>query len=322
MLFKEGDEVELTDEGELKIQEDTGILLFMILRPNTVNEVSEQIASHYKVQEYKREQHVLQAGECRSWAMLKIMLVGGAGAGKWSLFTRMAEDRFVAPQTYLAVTDFKLKTFVRDSAVDSCTTDLHALDRSSANLAASTPIKVQLWFIPNPRRYQSEGHERVYRGASAIVMVFDITNRESYTDLERYKTRIARYCWNGIDPQVPVVLVGAKADLVEESAEDMEGHHESYEGGGGVGDHISPPAVGRAVSVEEATAKAAEWGALYVETSAKTGAGVNAALCAAVEAALQHKINEQRMGITGHPPRQHVPLLEHRPSPVCQCSLM
>jgi small GTP-binding protein len=338
MVFKEGEETELQDEelvedGERVVEPSAEILLFMVLRSSAVNAAAEEIAFKYT----QREMEQGGTPDC----VLKLLLIGNSGTGKRSLFIRMGEDSFPhnPEQMQNNVVDFRVKTLVRDStaevesesvAGEGDKSDL--ISRASTLVAASMldasmQIKVQLWYVPTQDR--SIGHNGMshsfYRNQSSIIMVFDLTNRQSFEDLKgRWKRELEQHG----DLGVPVVLVGTKADLVgswafdcdQVAAVDAGGGQEPCDGAGGTGEGVEAPIVDRAVSVQEAEVQAAEWGALYVETSAKTGAGGKVALCAAVEAALQHALRKQRLV---RPARRLGRMSKGLcRSPVCQCTAM
>jgi Ras-related protein Rab-5C len=81
-----------------------------------------------------------------------------------------------------------------------------------------------------------------YRGATASVVAFDVTNRESFEGAKSWVSELQR---RG-DPNVIIALAGNKTDLKEH----------------------------RLVSAEEATAYAKANGIIYMDTSAKTGQNV------------------------------------------------
>jgi Ras-related protein Rab-5C len=85
-----------------------------------------------------------------------------------------------------------------------------------------------------------------YRNAQAAVVVYDITKSASLTKAQSWIKELQRQA----SPGIVIALAGNKADL----ADDEEN--------------------GRQVSYEEGKEYAAETGALFFETSAKTGAGV------------------------------------------------
>eukprot|EP01012_Entosiphon_sulcatum_P008404 TRINITY_DN1453_c0_g1_i1.p1 TRINITY_DN1453_c0_g1~~TRINITY_DN1453_c0_g1_i1.p1 ORF type:complete len:216 (-),score=33.12 TRINITY_DN1453_c0_g1_i1:60-671(-) len=103
-------------------------------------------------------------------------------------------------------------------------------------------IKLQLW--------DTAGHERFapitksfYRGADAIGICFDTTDLESFQHVNKWVKDAIQYG----KKDVSLILIGTKADAVGR----------------------------RMVSMEEASAFAAANGLMYVETSAKSGHGVD-----------------------------------------------
>jgi len=80
-----------------------------------------------------------------------------------------------------------------------------------------------------------------YDGSSGGLIVFDVTRRESFTNLPKWIEQV-----RGKTGNIPLLLIGNKADL-----DDL-----------------------RAVTNEEAKQFATQNGVVYTETSAKTGANV------------------------------------------------
>lgn len=111
-----------------------------------------------------------------------------------------------------------------------------------------TPISFPSFFLC---RQDTAGQERYrslapmyYRGASAAVIVYDITNPDSFTGAKSWVKELQR---RG-DPNVVIALAGNKADLESR----------------------------RKVEFEEANAYAEENGILHLETSAKNANNVKA----------------------------------------------
>lgn len=111
--------------------------------------------------------------------LVKILLVGDAGVGKLSLMLRFADETFEEHSRPIGV-DFKIRTIELDGIV----------------------VKLQIW---NPTRVPNA----YYRGAHCILMVCDVTNRESFDNLKVYLNGIDRYATEG----VPKMVVGNKSDL-------------------------------------------------------------------------------------------------------------
>ena len=150
--------------------------------------------------------------------LFKVIVVGAGKVGKTSLTIRFAEDRF--RESYLPTlgVDFMTKNLTVNEA----------------------KVKLQLW--------DTGGQEFVmsllpfyFSGAAGGVLVYDITNRNSFNSLDYWLKQIRQNAG-----EVPVVLAGNKVDIADK----------------------------RKVSTEEAQAFAADKNLLYLETSAKTGISV------------------------------------------------
>uniref|UniRef100_A0A7S1YM28 Uncharacterized protein n=1 Tax=Sexangularia sp. CB-2014 TaxID=1486929 RepID=A0A7S1YM28_9EUKA len=121
-------------------------------------------------------------------------------------------------------------------------------------IANDTAVTLQLWDTAGQERFQSLGNA-FYRGADVAVVVFDVTVLASFRHVPRWAGEFGGTV-GGAREHVPLILVGNKTD---------------------VGD--------RAVDEEEARAWALANGFVgYYETSAKTGAGVDAAFRAVATA--------------------------------------
>jgi Ras-related protein Rab-5C len=119
-------------------------------------------------------------------------------------------------------------------------------------------IKFEIWDTAGQERFHSlapmyyryfspeELFSDVVRNAQAAVVVYDITKSASLTKAQSWIKELQRQA----SPGIIIALAGNKADLADE------------EDGG------------RQVSFEEGKEYAQETGALFFETSAKTGAGV------------------------------------------------
>jgi len=149
----------------------------------------------------------------------KIVLLGDQSVGKTSLITRFMYDTF--DNTYQATIgiDFLSKT-------------LYLEDRT---------VRLQLWDTAGQERFRSLIPSYI-RDSSVAIVVFDITNRQSYLSTSKWIDDVRSERGN----DVIIVLVGNKADLSEK----------------------------RQVTVEEATQKATQMNIMFMETSAKAGHNV------------------------------------------------
>jgi len=149
----------------------------------------------------------------------KIVLLGDQSVGKTSLITRFMYDTF--DNTYQATIgiDFLSKT-------------MYLEDRT---------VRLQLWDTAGQERFRSLIPSYI-RDSSVAIVVYDITNRQSYLSTSKWIDDVRSERGN----DVIIVLVGNKADLSEK----------------------------RQVTVEEATQKATQMNIMFMETSAKAGHNV------------------------------------------------
>jgi small GTP-binding protein len=102
-------------------------------------------------------------------------------------------------------------------------------------------VKLQIWDTAGQERFRSVTRS-YYRGSAAVLLVFDVTSRETYNHVSQWLAD-AR---NLGHPNALIMLVGGKSDLAEE----------------------------REVTYNEAARFAQENEILFTEVSAKTGDGV------------------------------------------------
>jgi len=103
-------------------------------------------------------------------------------------------------------------------------------------------VKFEIWDTAGQERYHSLA-PMYYRGAQAAIIVYDITNQESFTKAKNWVKELQRQA----SPNIVIALSGNKADLANK----------------------------RMVEYEEAQAYAEDNGLLFMETSAKTAMNVN-----------------------------------------------
>jgi len=105
-------------------------------------------------------------------------------------------------------------------------------------------VKFEIWDTAGQERYRSLA-PMYYRGAAAAVVVYDITNPDSFTGAKSWVKELQR---RADPPNVVIALAGNKADLESR----------------------------RKVAFEEANSYAEENGILHLETSAKNANNVKA----------------------------------------------
>ena len=153
----------------------------------------------------------------------KIVLIGESGVGKTCLIRRLNDGVFP---------DSSVSTIGVDFAFFS--TKLGGKD-----------IKLQVWDTAGQERF-SAIVPTYFRNALGFVVAFDVTNRASFQNCEKWLARARACC-----PESAVIIVGTKTDLEAE----------------------------RVVSEEEASNYATQRGARYMGVSAKSGTNVQECLC-------------------------------------------
>eukprot|EP00027_Filamoeba_sp_ATCC50430_P003823 CAMPEP_0168555066 /NCGR_PEP_ID=MMETSP0413-20121227/8125_1 /TAXON_ID=136452 /ORGANISM="Filamoeba nolandi, Strain NC-AS-23-1" /LENGTH=226 /DNA_ID=CAMNT_0008585869 /DNA_START=51 /DNA_END=731 /DNA_ORIENTATION=+ len=121
--------------------------------------------------------------------------------------------------------------------------------------------KLQLWDTAGQERFRSFTTS-FYRGSGAFMIVFDIADEVSFQKVAYWLQDIRRYA--NLD-SVPLFLVGTKLDLNDK----------------------------RQVSSETATKYAEDHGMIYMETSSKSGLGINELFFTAAQKTVQKVIEKQ-----------------------------
>eukprot|EP01121_Diplochlamys_sp_Union-15-3_P018648 TRINITY_DN6842_c0_g1_i1.p1 TRINITY_DN6842_c0_g1~~TRINITY_DN6842_c0_g1_i1.p1 ORF type:complete len:208 (-),score=35.17 TRINITY_DN6842_c0_g1_i1:77-700(-) len=153
----------------------------------------------------------------------KIVLLGDTGVGKTSLALRFAKDQFKPKSTPTIGASFLVKTLDIDDK----------------------RLKMQIWDTAGQERFRSLA-PMYYRGAVSAILVFDLTNQESFRKMKEWVNELQ----TNVDDDIIMNVVGNKIDRVEKNPDR------------------------RKVTVEEAKAYAATIKATYYEVSAKTSLGI------------------------------------------------
>ena len=121
---------------------------------------------------------------------LKILTLGDASVGKTCILLRFAENEFPTSTMPTIGIEYKSKTIKINNH----------------------PLKLQIWDTAGQERYHKILASTFYRRANGIVLVYDITNPDSFNHVDNWMKQIRQKA----DPNIEVVLVGNKQDLVEE----------------------------------------------------------------------------------------------------------
>ena len=153
--------------------------------------------------------------------LYKILLLGDSTVGKTCFLLRYVDDSFLDLHMATIGLDYRLKTLI---------------------LEEQKIVKVQLWDTAGQDKFRAITRN-YYKGASGIILIFDVTNVKSYENIKKWINEIKEE----ISEKVAIVLIGSKIDNVQE----------------------------RKISKEQGDKLASEIGVKFFETSAKTGEGIN-----------------------------------------------
>ena len=118
--------------------------------------------------------------------LFKLLIIGDSGVGKSSLLMRYADNTYTESYISTIGVDFKIRSLNIDGK----------------------EIKLQLWDTAGQERFRTIT-QSYYRGAHGIVLVYDITDIVSYTNVTRWMKEIERYA----NDNVVNLLVGNKCDM-------------------------------------------------------------------------------------------------------------
>ena len=174
-------------------------------------------------------------------------MIGNSGVGKSCLLIRFTDDTFSDSYVTTIGVDFKIKTLEIDSK--SC--------------------KLQIWDTAGQERFRNI-ISSYYRGAQGIMLVYDITDLESFQNLNSWLIEIEK----NASKNVYKILVGNKSDMESE----------------------------RKVTKEQGKDFADQYGMKFFETSAKDSTNVSEAFIAMTK----EVINNSNKKSTTNPKKENV----------------
>lgn len=118
--------------------------------------------------------------------LFKLLLIGDSGVGKSCMLLRFADDTYTESYISTIGVDFKIRT---------------------VELEGKT-IKLQIWDTAGQERFRTITSS-YYRGAHGIIIVYDVTDQESFDNVKQWLQEIDRYACE----KVNTLLVGNKSDL-------------------------------------------------------------------------------------------------------------
>ncbi|KAL8912653.1 MAG: hypothetical protein Q9171_002378 [Xanthocarpia ochracea] len=234
----------------------------------------------------------------------KLVCIGDSGTGKSSLTVRLCEGRFVQHHDVTIGVEFGSRVVPVGPPITPATNHERHTSRSQQHQHQDTEpppqrkrMKLSLWDTAGQETYKSITRS-YFRGASGALLVFDITRRSSFDHATEWLTDLRQIAEEGI----VVVLVGNKSDLAASSTvtRNSSPHTSTSETKGLDAENR------RAVTKEEAEEWCQRNGVLrYVETSAKSGQGVENAFLEVAERIYEnvergrYDLNDRRSGVKG-----------------------
>uniref|UniRef100_A0ABK0LME8 small monomeric GTPase n=1 Tax=Rattus norvegicus TaxID=10116 RepID=A0ABK0LME8_RAT len=175
----------------------------------------------------------------------KVMLVGDSGVGKTCLLVRFKDGAFLAG------------TFISTVGID-----------------------FRIWDTAGQERFRSVTHA-YYRDAHALLLLYDITNKDSFDNIQAWLTEIQEYA----QQDVVLMLLGNKVDSTQErvvkreDGEKLAKVSQNREGEEGLLEIVTlgPPPYAQHLA---GSSYLQEYGLPFMETSAKSGLNVDLAFTA------------------------------------------
>jgi len=121
--------------------------------------------------------------------LFKLLIIGDSGVGKSSILLRFADDMFSGSYITTIGVDFKIRTITVDEE----------------------KVKLQIWDTAGQERFRTIT-STYYRGTHGVIVVYDVTNAESFVNVKRWLHEIDQNC-----EIVNKVLVGNKNDCQAEN---------------------------------------------------------------------------------------------------------
>jgi len=181
----------------------------------------------------------------------KLVLLGDTAVGKSCLVVRFVNDEFFEFQEPTIGAAFLSQTVVLDDST----------------------VKFEIWDTAGQERYRSLA-PMYYRGAAAAIVVYDITNKESFNGAKSWVEELQ----GRDDRNIVIALVGNKTDL---------------------------PQSLRMVEMEDARAYSEENDIMHLETSAKNANNVKELFFEIARKLPRDKVQEkEKGGFTINPPKQ------------------
>eukprot|EP00371_Babesia_bovis_P003218 XP_001611865.1 Rab1a [Babesia bovis] len=120
--------------------------------------------------------------------LFKLVLIGDSGVGKSCVLLRFADDTFTDSYITTIGVDFRFRTIEVEGR----------------------RVKLQIWDTAGQERFRTIT-SAYYRGADAIIIVFDITDKLSFENVPSWLQEVEKFAPDGIHK----LLIGNKSDQAQ-----------------------------------------------------------------------------------------------------------
>lgn len=126
--------------------------------------------------------------------LFKLLIIGDSGVGKSSILLRFSDNLFSGTYITTIGVDFKIRTIEVEGE----------------------KVKLQIWDTAGQERFRTIT-STYYRGTHGVIVVYDVTNLESFGNVKRWLQEIDQNC-----DEVVRILVGNKHDHPERKVTHQE----------------------------------------------------------------------------------------------------
>lgn len=154
--------------------------------------------------------------------LFKIVLIGDSGVGKSNILSRFTRNEFSVESKSTIGVEFATRSIEIEKKV----------------------VKAQIWDTAGQERYRAIT-SAYYRGAVGALLVYDVTKKETFADVEKWLAELRDHA----DSKIVIMLTGNKCDL----------------------QHL------RSVTTQDAEIYAVKEDLLFLETSALNSVNIDAA---------------------------------------------
>lgn len=160
---------------------------------------------------------VLASPLVRSWCqthrtdlsvcIIELLLIGDSGVGKSCLLLRFADDTYTESYISTIGVDFKIRTIELEGKTVKL--QIVRFPRNESAAASTTDLLVcAQWDTAGQERFRTITSS-YYRGAHGIIVVYDVTDADTFSNVKQWLQEIDRYACEGVNK----LLVGNKSDL-------------------------------------------------------------------------------------------------------------